>query len=88
MLPLNLYSRWDKNGIPEADTNMKQDAGAESAEKPLDGVTTKAEEMSIISGLENTKGKKASEVAEEEEPALPDKKFSNQTPAKDTGLGS
>ena len=35
------------------------DAGAESAVKPVDGV--KAEGKSLLSGPENTKGKKAAE---------------------------
>lgn len=88
MLPLDLYSRWDNNCIPGADTNMKHDAGAESAEKPLDGAKTEAEEKGILSGLEDAKGKKPSEVAEEDEQAWPDNKLSNPTPAKDTCLRS
>ena len=67
MLPMDLYSKWDDKDVPEAEANTKHDAAAESAAKPLDGLKAKAEGKSMVSGPEDPKGKKAEEVAEEEE---------------------
>ena len=82
MLPKDLYSKWDDEDTPEAEVNTEHDAGAESVTKPLDGLKTKAEGKSILSSPEDPKGKEASEVAKEEEQALPDNTLPNPTPTK------
>ena len=90
MLPKDLYSKWDDEDIPEAEANKKHDAEAESVTKPLDGSKAKTEGKSIVSSRENPKGKKASDVAKDEEQASSDNKVLNATPTppKDKGLGS
>ena len=74
-----MYSKWDRNDKSEAETRTEHDTGAESTAKPVDGVGTKAGD---------SKGKKAAEAAKEGEPTLPDDRFMNRTPGKDTDLVS
>ena len=85
MLPKDLYSKWDDGDDSE---HTEHDAGAESVAKPVDGVETKAEGKSIVSGPGNTKGKKVAEAAKEGEQTLPDDLSPIPTPAKDIDSGS
>ena len=84
MLPKDLYSKWDNRDDSD---NTEHDVEAESAVKLVDGVKTKAEGKSTVSGPGNTKGKKAAEAAKEGEQTLPDLSPIS-TPAKDTESGS
>lgn len=85
MLPKVLYIEWDDS---DGSDNTEYDAGARSAVKPVDGVETKVERKSLVSGLGNTKGKKAAEVAIEGEKTLPDDLSLMPTPVKDIYSGS
>ena len=51
------FFKWDDSN---SSNNTEHDAGG--AVKPVDGVETKVEGKSLVSGLGNTKGKKAAEV--------------------------
>ena len=88
MLPLDLYSKWDSKGIPESETNMKEDADNESAVKPRGGVNSETEGKSMVSSPANARGMKATKVTKEEEQVLTDSTLPNPTPTKGTGLGS
>lgn len=83
MLPKDLYSKWNDRDDSKAESNTEHDAGAESAIKIVEGGATKAEEKeSIVSGPEDTKGKKAAKAAQGGEQTLPDDLFQKSTPAK------
>jgi len=87
MLPKDLYFKWDDGNKSEAETVTEHDAGAKSAVKPVDGVETKVEGKSVISGLRATKGKEAAKAIGGGEQILSDDLFPCLTPAKDTHSG-
>jgi len=88
MLPEDLYSKWDDGNKSEAEINTEHDAGAGSAVKSVDAVTTKEEGKSIVLSPGDTKGKEAAKTAKDGEQRSPDDMIPNPTPAKDTASDS
>ena len=62
-LPQDLYSKWDENDKPKAETDAKQDTDAESAVQPADSVETKIEGTNVKLSPGDNKGKKAALAA-------------------------
>ena len=69
MLSKVLFFKWDDSN---GSSSTEHDRGAGSAVKPVDVVETKVEVKSLVSGLGNTKGKRAAEAAIEGEQTLAD----------------